>query len=125
MALGARMHAFVHGLFRPSDEELTRTLFDKVTGLFRQHELDSEDGRVRFVLQVVHEVLDRCDIDLEDDDRLTFATLVLRLLDYEDMFVLPKVDWTEQRSVSGYWEIRDHLNRQRPGSRISIRFAST
>ena len=113
MALAARMHAFVHGLFRPSDADLTKALFDKVAVLFRQHDLAGQDGRVRFVWRIANAVIERCDVDLTDDERIDLATLMLRLLDYEDMFVLPKVDWTASHSVSSYWEIRDHLNRQK------------
>ncbi len=37
--LAARVHAFVHGLFRPTDETETRELYNWVEGLFVRHDL--------------------------------------------------------------------------------------
>ena len=39
------------------------------------------------------------------------ARFVNRLLDYERLFLLPDVDWTERRSISEYWAIREELQR--------------
>ena len=41
------------------------------------------------------------------------SELTERLLDYEEMFAVPKVDWSERRSVSELWALRDALNIQK------------
>ncbi len=109
----ARVHAFAHGLFRPKDEVLTREVFDRTVALFRRHKLDSEEQRASFAAELADEVLERCGHEPGDDERRAFVLLLTRLLDYEEMFVLPRIDWTERRSVSEWWALRDSLDVQR------------
>jgi hypothetical protein len=111
--LAARLHAFIHGLFRPGDEAITRELYGKVEALFRRKGLGTEDGRIDLAVSLAEEVFGRCNREADEwaVDRL--ARLILRLLDYEEMFLLPKVNWSERHSVSEYWAIRDQLNAQR------------
>jgi len=107
----ARLHAFVHDLFRPSDALLTRERFDKAAKLMRACGVDSREGRTAFAKNVALDVY--TETGREADDRFDdFADLILRLLDFEGMFLLPIIDWNERRSVSEYWAIRDELDRQ-------------
>jgi hypothetical protein len=111
--LAARMHAFIHGLFRPSDAALTRALFDRVESLARRHGVAGGDARIDLAIAIADDVAARCDRDLDDAASDQLANLVLRLLDYEGMFALPRIDWSERRSVSEWWAIRDALQVQR------------
>jgi hypothetical protein len=111
--LAARLHAFVHGLFRPGDEAITRELYGKVEALFRRHGLGDQDGRIDLAVSLAEEVFGRCNREGDEWDVDTLAKLVLRLLDYEEMFLLPRIDWSDRHSVSEYWAIRDQLNAQR------------
>jgi hypothetical protein len=111
--LAQRAHAFVYGLFRPGDEPVTRALYDKVARQFAAAGLQDGAGRIRLAEAVAEEVLasfDTVPVDVSEDE---ITDLVLRIFDYEAMFVLPSVDWSERKSVSQYWEIRDQLNVQR------------
>jgi hypothetical protein len=107
------MHAFIHGLFRPSDAALTRDLFDKVESLARRHVGAGDGARIDLAIAIADDVAARCDRDLDDAASDQLANLVLRLLDYEGMFALPRIDWSERRSVSEWWGIRDALQVQR------------
>jgi hypothetical protein len=109
--LAARAHAFINGLFRPSDETLTRELYDRIAKQFAAVSLEDEDGRDRLADIIVADVLASFEEGRPDVDAVVY--LVRRLFDYEQIFVLPEIDWTERRSVSQYWELRDELNRQR------------
>lgn len=111
--LAARMHAFIHGLFRPSDAALTRDLFDRVESLARRHVGAGDDARIDLAIAIAGDVAARCNRDLDDEASDRLADLVLRLLDYEEMFLLPRIDWSERRSVSEWWAIRDALQVQR------------
>ncbi len=112
--LGPRWHAFTHGLFRSSDEAETRMLFDRVYGLFERHGLTLDGAREGLVADIAIGVL--AAFGLEPDHRQAgpVAILIARLLDDEQMFVLPEINWTERRSVTAWWALRDALNEQRP-----------
>ncbi|MEM9060579.1 MAG: hypothetical protein AAGD13_08955 [Pseudomonadota bacterium] len=56
--LAARMHALLHGLFRPSDEAETRGLYDRVRGgLFARHGLLEPRAREQLIAELATEVL--------------------------------------------------------------------
>lgn len=111
--LGARLHAFAHGLFRPSDELETRQLFDKVDGLFRQNSLGDEDSRIDVAYKIARDVLAEFNIDVEHPQLGVVVELILDIFEYEGLFVLPTIDWSERKSVSAYWGLRDQINAQR------------
>ncbi len=58
-------------------------------------------------------MLDNLDIAPEHGQAEIIHHLIGRLLDYEGLFLLPRIDWSVRHSVSEYWEVRDELNRQR------------
>ncbi|MEM9762185.1 MAG: type IV secretory system conjugative DNA transfer family protein [Pseudomonadota bacterium] len=113
MHVAARLHAFGHGLFRPSEQLLTKEVYAKTQRLFRRHELLSATDREHQAFAIAAEVLEHCGRgpDPLDVDRL--ARFILRLFDYERLFKLPDIDWSDRRSVSEWWTLRDELNRQR------------
>ena len=111
--LAARMHAFVNGLFRPSDEQETRALYDRVAGQFRANDLATTAGRRALMTDLTAEVIDKFEIPPDHPQAEVVVRFVTRLLDYERLFLLPEVDWSERRSISEYWAIREELQRQR------------
>ncbi|MBB4302824.1 uncharacterized protein (DUF2267 family) [Rhodobium orientis] len=111
--LAARLHAFINGLFTPSDAVLTRTLHDKVARLLAKHELTHPPGRARLAEEIAEQVLAQVSSDIQPNVQETLSDLIERIFEYEDMFRLPRVDWSERHSVSEYWELRDVLNVQR------------
>ena len=111
--LAARMHAFVHGMFRPTDEAETRELYNRVEGLFVRNDLRGDADRKQLVNKLTQHVLDNLEIASEHVQAEVIHHLIGRLLDYEGLFVLPRIDWSVRHSVTEYWEVRDELNRQR------------
>ena len=109
--LAARAHAFINGLFRPSDETLTRELYDRVAQQFAEAGLKGEEDRARLAEIIAAEVIESFEAPPQDTEAI--ADLLHRIFNYEQMFVLPEIDWSERRSVSQYWELRDEFNRQR------------
>lgn len=108
-----RMHAFVNGLFRPGDEAVTRELYGRVKDKFSAVGLKDENDRDQLAGIIAKDVLDSFERVPGDVDEGVIADLVRRIFDYENMFVLPEIDWAERKSVSQYWELRDELNLQR------------
>ena len=108
-----RLHAFVNGLFRPSDEETARALYDKVVRLFAQRGLSTEDDREKLAIAIAEDVLDRLEDGSAGPSPRDLASLVLWILDYEAMFELPSFDWSEPHSVSDYWDLKEALTAQR------------
>lgn len=111
--IAARVHAFVNGLFRPSDYTQTYELYQKVKGQFDKHKLRAADARENLTAALVEHVLVEFDLPTDHIQRVPITRLVESILEYEGLFLLPRVDWTERHSVTEYWEIRDELNRQR------------
>jgi len=111
--LSARLHAFTHGLFRPSDEAETRALYARVEGLFAEHGIADEEGHELLMLRLAEAASDHFGMPDDHDQAIVIWQLVRHLFDYEKLFLLPQLDWSERRSVTEYWEIRDWLNLQR------------
>ena len=71
MHLYARLHAFLHGLFRPSEELLTREVFDRVTALLQEHGLTQPDGRQALIEFITDDVIERVSREYDHVDRRT------------------------------------------------------
>ncbi|MCR4332135.1 MAG: hypothetical protein NUV34_05445, partial [Sulfuricaulis sp.] len=113
MHLYARLHALLHSLFRPSEAALTRDIFDATMSLLRQHGLAHEAGRDALVQWITEGVIERLRDDADRLERDAIGKLVTALLDYEQMFLVPPIDWSELRSVSELWALRDTLKLQK------------
>ena len=111
--VAARFHAFVHGLFRPSDEAETRELYDRVARLFARHGLQGSTARAELCIELAADVLTAFGVDAQHAQFEPIYQQIADLFDYEELFHLPTIDWTERRSVTQYWKIRDQLNAQR------------
>ena len=107
--LAARMHAYVHGLFRPKDEAETRLLWQKVERAYSEHDLDDPDVRDELITRTAATVLRSCDLEVQDQLAPHVVKLITRLFDYEQLLALPQIDWTAGRSVSEWWALRDLL----------------
>lgn len=111
--IGPRVHAFVHGLFRQTDLVETRELYNRVAALFRRHGIDEPHARHELCLALTADVLASFGLGTEHPQFDPIHQLIARVFDYEELFLLPSVDWSERRTVTEYWEIRDQLNEQR------------
>ncbi|MEM8793407.1 MAG: type IV secretory system conjugative DNA transfer family protein [Pseudomonadota bacterium] len=110
--LAARIHAFLHGLFKPSDKRETRALFDRVAGVFARHGLGDPAKRERLTIDLAEEVLAAFGQPPDHPQRLVISRLVAQILKSEELWQLPDIDWSRRHSVTEYWTIRDELNRQ-------------
>ena len=111
--IGARVHAFVHGLFRPSEAELVRHQWEEVEGLFRQVGLVEVSDRDRLMESIAENVRLRFSIPAFHAQDDVIQAFVAQLFQYEGLFLLPKVDWSQERTIAELWDIREELTRQR------------
>lgn len=97
----------------PGELALTREVFDAVSALVRENDLSESQGLSALVGRVVDDILGRLGDDADRIDLQTIEQLVATLLDYEEMFVVPAIDWPERRSVSELGALRDALKAQK------------
>ncbi|NND50371.1 MAG: ATP-binding protein [Rhizobiales bacterium] len=110
---GARLHAFVNGLFRPKEEVITHELWQKVEQRLAARDLLTDEGRALLAEAIADKVgaaLEERQFEIDPDDALT---LVDALIDYEGMFRLPRFDWDDRHTTSQIWALRDALNIQK------------
>ncbi len=109
---GERLHAFVNSLFAANDKAATRRLYRRTRRLFETHDLLTETGRHYFAGNMTLSVLQSLDLDQRHPQADRIGRLVTRLIDYEDLFSLPAVNWRQMRSVADWWALRDDLSRR-------------
>jgi len=110
---GARFHAFVNGLFRPTEEAETRQLYTWVERLLKEHGLAEADGHTLLATQLALDVADRFGLPSDHSQVRLLSELVLKLLDYEGLFQLPRIDWDERHTFAEHIDLRAELKRQR------------
>tara|TARA_R110002124_G_scaffold231235_5_gene396518 strand:+ start:8824 stop:10914 length:2091 start_codon:yes stop_codon:yes gene_type:complete len=103
----------VHGLFRPSEAELVREQYDRLTGQFHVLGIDEQAGRQHLIRMIAEDVVDHFGIEAGHAQSDLIHNRVQHLFDYEGLFVLPEVDWTQERTIAELWEIREELTRQK------------
>lgn len=108
------MHAFVHGLFRSSDETETRELYERVRSLYRRAGLNVETAQAEVALTAANRAAEAFGIEADHPQHRVIETLAFGLLSAEGHFSLPVIDWRERRSITAWWELRDRLNAERP-----------
>lgn len=111
--LGPRLHAFTHGLFKSSDAVEARELFDEVQAMLAVRGLLLPFGRQWVAYGFLVDLSGVFELPNVGERHLAMYKTIMRIMDFEDLFLLPDVDWSERRSISGYWEIRDYLARQK------------
>jgi hypothetical protein len=108
------MHAFVHGLFRSSDETETRELYARVKILFGRAGLDPTSSQLDVAETAASRAAEALGIPSGHPQLGVIRELAIDLLAAEGHFTLPDIDWAERRSITAWWELRDELNAQRP-----------
>ncbi len=111
--VGARVHALVHGMFKPSEAELVRQQWNEAENLFQQAGIADQVGRSRLIEAIGSAVASRLCIPPTHDQTSLIVALVAEVFSYEGLFVLPEVDWTADRTIAELWDIREELTRQR------------
>ena len=111
--VGAHVHAFVHGLFKPSETELVHQGWDELASLFQQAGLSNSSDRARLIAVLAEGVGERLGIPANHEQADLIQALIERLFDYEGLYVLPEVDWNRERTIAELWDIREELTRQR------------
>lgn len=111
--IGAKLHSFLHGLIRPSEKDLVRRQWEEVAAQFETHGLRSIEERERLIASIATEARFQLfgDAPMNDQDGVILG-LVLQLFNYDQLFVLPEVDWDRERTIAELWEIREELTRQ-------------
>lgn len=111
--VGARVHAFVHGLFKPSEAELVREQYDALAAPFRAVGLAEPAERADYIRDLAREVATHFAIPLTHPQAELIHQLTQQLFDYEDMLLLPDIDWSQPRTIAELWDVREELARQR------------
>ena len=81
LEIAARLHAFLHGLFRPTDEAETRMLFDKVERLFVRTKLDEPRGRELLIETLTEHVLDSFGCRADHPQRAVVSSFISQIFD--------------------------------------------
>ena len=108
LLLGPQLHAATRRLFKSRDEKETRKLFEDTAILFLKYGLEDEDQ----VLLLAREISDLVAERLETEPSGALYQFVKRVIEYEDWWVIPSIDWSKKRETSQWWELRDELHRQ-------------
>jgi hypothetical protein len=111
--VGARVHAFVHGLFKPSEAELVRAQYEALAEQFREIGLAKPGQLDDYVGNLGRQVAAHFAIPRPHPQAALIHELTKRLFDYESLLVLPDIDWTQTRTTAELWDIREELTRQR------------
>jgi hypothetical protein len=110
--VGARVHAFVHGLFKPGEAELVRQGWEELAGLFWQVSLADGNGRAHLIAVIAEDVWQALSIPAGHEQARLVHAFIDQLFDYEGLFVLPDVDWGRTRTIAELWDIREEITRQ-------------
>ena len=111
--VGARVHALMHGLLKPSEAELVRRGWEELAGLFRQVGLSELSDRTQLIALLALGVRERLGIPADHVQADLIRTFIERVFDYEALLLLPEVDWGRERTIAELWDIREELTRQR------------
>jgi hypothetical protein len=111
--IAARLHAWWHGLWRPTEAVETEALFERVAAQFGQRGITIDEERTALAAIIADDAMVQLGIAPDDAQGDIMRGLVARLFDYDDLFLLPVIDWRERRTIAEWWALRDALNRQR------------
>lgn len=103
--LGPRLHSFVHGLFKPSQAEQSRAIFDHVFALFEGAGIATESGRSALITHIAEGASRRLGVPADHAQGAIVFTLCERLFAYEGLFLLPEVNWEEPRAIAKWWDL--------------------
>ncbi len=111
--MAERLHDFVLGLFRPSDKQEAQMLHADLMERFTAVGLDDVAGRKAFLKVITSEVITVLKLPPDHPEHPFILGFASHLLYYEQLFILPSIDWSERRSISEYWRLRDELIKQK------------
>ena len=106
--IGPKMHKFVYGFFRRSDHGEVRYLYAQIQEQLANHGVTTKQGIERKASKIADDVASTLRLSRRDYE--TVHTFVQGLFDYEELFLIPHVDFKIERSVSEYWALKDQLN---------------
>ncbi|MDJ0977262.1 MAG: type IV secretory system conjugative DNA transfer family protein [Erythrobacter sp.] len=111
--VGARVHAFTHGLFGSSELDETKRLYYEVAATLEEKSLGSDTARLRLAQVIAEDVCDGFSIPQGRPQAEIVLYLICGLFSGDDLFVLPDVDWSRTRTIAELWDIREEVSRQR------------
>lgn len=111
--VGARLHAFIHNLFRPEETELVREQYRQVAELFDSAGVGTAHARGRFFATIAADACSAFGIFVPNGQAQKILGLTAALFDYEQILVLPDTDWAKKHTIAELWDIREELTRQR------------
>ena len=109
---GAQLHALSYWFWRRSDKAQARDLYTTLRRQFYRHGLAADGAFKALFGDITNQVADHFQLPADHPQRDVIKRLVLDIVELEDLFLLPTVNWSERRSISQYWTLRDELNRQ-------------
>jgi hypothetical protein len=111
--VGARVHAFVHGLFKPGEAELVRQQWGEIEYLFQQVGVAESTGRAHLIAVLAENIRERLGVPGEHEQAELIHALIADLFEFEGLFQLPEIDWSQAHTIAELWDIREELSRQR------------
>jgi len=108
----ARFHAFVNGLFQPSEERETWRLYRKAERLFEKNGLADPQGRTDLATHMAVDITERLGRPAEPEQIISLTLLILDLFNYEGLFLLPDFDRTDTHTIAEHFDLRAELKRQ-------------
>ena len=90
-----------------------RQQWQQVEGLFDSVGAGNIETRDRFIANVAADACAILGIFAPNDQAQKILGLTASLFDYEQILVLPDLDWSKQRTIAELWDIREELTRQR------------
>ena len=112
--LGARLHAWWHGLWRPTEAAETEARYWETARLFAKIGIESDTGRAELIAAIAEDACERLSIPPRHEQAMVAHHLVTALFDFDGLFALPRIDdWYTKRPIAQWWDIRDAVNRQK------------
>ena len=111
--IAARLHAFLHGAMKSKDDVETRALYDEISRLFKHHGLGDQASRANLAQALGEDVVASFDLPSGHPQAIFVTALIEDMFDYENLFVLPHIEWSRKRSVAEHWALREGLEEQR------------
>lgn len=108
---GARLHRFVYGFFRQTDQAEATHLYERIDQLLTANRVRTNSEREALCDRIADDVANTLRLPEAWNDEL--RRLTARLIAYEGMFQLPDIDFGEKRTTAQYWELSDELNVQK------------
>lgn len=108
----AWLHAASHRLFRTPDEKRVHGLEAKVRQIFAEACVADSHARDRLITTIAVEVAREFQVDPQWSRFEKINQLVRDLLDCDQLFQLPSIDWDEKQPISVLWEYEKELKRQ-------------